>query len=88
MHRLPALLALLLLTACGQQGPLYDPDEGVAIEPQASPAAPATTPGAATGTGVGGPTTTPAAPTAPASPDRSDEARKRVPQPPTRTESR
>ena len=85
MHRLLALAFVLLVAACGQKGPLYQPDEGVAVTPQASPAAP---PAPAGSTGVDGPSTTPAAPTAPASPDRSDETRRRIPQPPTRTESR
>jgi predicted small lipoprotein YifL len=39
MYRLLALFSLLLLTACGQQGPLYQPDEGLPVQPQASPAA-------------------------------------------------
>jgi len=87
MHRLTALAALLLLAACGQQGPLYQPDEGVRAVPKSSPAAPANAPAPAAGTGVDG-ATAPEAPLAPASPDRSDEARKRVPRTPTPAESR
>jgi predicted small lipoprotein YifL len=82
MHRSLALACLLLLAACGQTGPLYLPDEGVAVAPQSSPAA-APAPATSPGTGA-----TTLSPTAPASPDRSDEARKRIPQTPAPAESR
>ncbi|MET0293359.1 MAG: lipoprotein [Steroidobacteraceae bacterium] len=73
-----AALILPLLAACGQKGPLYQPDEGIEV----SPTAPATTPDAApaaTSTTDGAAST----PVTPASPDRSEEARKRIPDAPS-----
>lgn len=87
MHRPLVLACLSLLAACGQKGPLYQSDEGVAVAPQASPAAPAPAPVPAPATSSGTDAAT-VAPTAPASPDRSDEARKRIPQAPAPAESR
>jgi predicted small lipoprotein YifL len=83
MRRLLAFASMGLLAACGQKGPLYQPDEGVPVAPQSSPAA---APAPAPGTSSGGAVTLP--PTVPASPDRSDEARKRIPQTPAPAESR
>lgn len=39
-HYLIALTSLLLLTACGQKGPLYLPDESAATSPSAEQARP------------------------------------------------
>ena len=77
MRRSLIFIALLALAGCGQKGPLYQPDAGIAVTPQASPAAPTGANGAA-----------PVAPTPPASPDRSDEARKRIPQTPDPAQAR
>ena len=62
---LAAGLLSLLACACGQKGPLYQPDEGVEVAP--APPAPGTSPV----DGVQAPVT-------PGSPDRSDEPRKRI----------
>ncbi len=87
MRRLLCLGSLLLLTACGQKGPLYLPDAGTAVPaaPQASPAPPAPPTAPTSGTDRA---TTPEAPTPAASPDRSDEARKRLPATPSPAQSK
>jgi hypothetical protein len=63
------LASLLLLAGCGQQGPLYHPDEGIPIGRQGLPVPGAT---GADGAQAPGPAVTPT------SPDRSDEPRKRI----------
>jgi predicted small lipoprotein YifL len=62
-------LLSLLACACGQKGPLYQPDEGVEV----APALPASAPAPATS-----PVDGVQAPVTPGSPDRSDEPRKRI----------
>jgi predicted small lipoprotein YifL len=79
-------LALLLLTAatmnaCGQKGPLYKPDDGIAVAPAASVPSPVVPAPATSSDGT-------AAPVTPASPDRSDEERKRIPENPAPAQSR
>ena len=74
---LTPLLTAVLLAACGQKGPLYQPDEGISVAPATAPAAdapPASGPDGAPAPGTG----TQAAPVTPASPDRTDEPRKRI----------
>lgn len=71
----PALLLtvalVLCVTACGQKGPLYQTDEGIAVVPAApAPSGPTGAPGPAPEAESGA--------IVPASPDRSDEPRKRI----------
>ncbi len=82
MKRLAALAFLLLLAACGQKGPLYLPDAGIVVPAQ--PAGPDDAPGPGPTSTTDGQTTTPVTP---ASPDRSDEPRRRIPDTPTPAEA-
>ena len=62
---------VLPLAACGQKGPLYQTDEGIAVVPAApAPSGPMGAPGPAPDAESGA--------IVPASPDRSDEPRKRI----------
>jgi predicted small lipoprotein YifL len=88
MRRALPFAALFLLAACGQKGPLYLPDAGTAV-PASTDAAPASTPAPTPAPGPGSDAaTTPTAPITPASPDRSEEGRKRVPATPTPAQSK